>query len=66
MEPLKINAVLQVDGHYPVKFTACTWLEFLIRINEFMDKNNWISFPVGEDDATKMVTKTAKEVDKFS
>jgi hypothetical protein len=65
MRPLVINAKLQIQGHEPETFQSYTWLDFMIKVNQFMDDNNWISFPMGEDDEIKMVTKKAKESEKL-
>lgn len=43
---------------------AKTWLDFLIDINRIMEEHE-ITYPVGEDDETKMVTKKARQVDKL-
>lgn len=66
MQPLVIDACLKVNGcPEEFRFTSYTWLDFMIKVNEFMDNNNWISFPVGEDDEMRDVIKKHKDCEKF-
>lgn len=59
-----VKGHLQANGK-DYYFVCSTWLSFMIQINEMMSEYE-ITFPIGEDNATEMVTKTVKETDKFS
>lgn len=59
-----IKGQLEVDGKV-YNIIEYNWFGLIRMINDMM-KDQEIQFPLGEDDATKMVTKKVKETDKYS
>lgn len=59
-----IECIVKFDGK-EFSFRAKTWYQFVYGINDIM-KEFEITFPLGEDDDIKFVTKKVKEVDKYS
>lgn len=54
-----------MDGKEPFNIVALNWFDLVKQIDKFMKINSEISFPLGEDDNMKIVTKKATDCEVF-